>query len=116
MVFEDDVASEVVEEQFRQIGELGFNRFFRSFLKACFFSAMPPLLFEEIFLIAMDIGLTEIAAGIGYFVGAQAIVACINAVMESDRWLKIAAIIRRHAFKSHMGWVIANGNRLWLDF
>ena len=110
----DHESREVLKQDFRSINEWGLNRFLHTIVRACFLS-MPVIIFEEIVPIAIEIGELEFVGNMGYFVAGNAIAACVNAVMESERWLKIAAIIRRHAFRSHMQWITANANDLWLD-
>ena len=111
----DEVELERVKDDFVEIGEKGVRGFSYSILRG-YFSMIPLVLFNELFYLVTTIGSETVMAGIGSFFGAHVVTSCINNLLESRRWGPIAAVIRKHAFRIHMQWVILNGNVLWRDF
>ncbi len=117
VAYDDDsnIDEKNLKEECKEVGEMGINSVLRKILRNMVFTAMPAVLFDEIYPIAVDLGLSEVAGLVGGIVGLNVIGACVNAIFESDRWARIAMVIRREAFKIHMQWIVAQGEALWQD-
>jgi hypothetical protein len=102
----------MAEEEFHRpvnskVGGLGY-----SILRG-YFIAIPEYLFRELFDIVARIGPKMIFDGVVGYTGVKLLTAYVNNLVESKRWAEIAAVIRKHAFRIHLQWVIMNGNDMW---